>query len=87
MAGLSRLERLTVSSTRDVRAPAPIAGLPGLEEIAFTEGTPVNLAAFAGRRGLLVEVQGMLTKVVGAELLGGGSVVETVSTLRRPVTP
>jgi hypothetical protein len=29
----------------------------------------------------------MLTKVVGAELLGEGSVVETVSTLRRPVTP
>ncbi|GAB2965855.1 NACHT domain-containing protein [Saccharothrix stipae] len=87
LAGLSRLERLTVSSTRDLRALAPIAGLPDLKEIAFTEGTPVNLAAFAGRRGLLVKVQGLLTKVVGAELLGEGSVVETVSTLRRPVSP
>jgi hypothetical protein len=87
LAGLSLLERLVVSSTRDPRALAPIAGLPNLKEIAFTEGSPVNLAAFAGRRGLLVKVQGLMTKVVGAELLGEGSAVEVVSTVSQRVSP
>ena len=87
LAGLSRLERLVVSSTRDARALAPIAGLPNLEEISFTEGSPVNLAPFAGRRGLRVKVQGLLTRVVGAELLGEGSAVEVVSTVSRQVSP
>ncbi|MEV1119854.1 NACHT domain-containing protein [Actinosynnema sp. NPDC049800] len=87
LAGLSRLERLVVGSARDARALAPIAGLPNLKEISFTEGSPVNLAAFAGRRGLVVKVQGLLTKVVGAELLGEGSAVEVVSSVSQKASP
>ncbi|XVV08123.1 NACHT domain-containing protein [Actinosynnema sp. CA-248983] len=79
LARLSRLQRLMVTSARDPRSLAPIAGLPNLEMITFTEGSPVNLAAFAGRRGLRVKVQGLLTKVIGADQLGEGSVVETVA--------
>ncbi|WP_143532138.1 hypothetical protein [Saccharothrix sp. ALI-22-I] len=82
LAGLPLLERLTISSARDARTLAPIAGLPSLREISFTEGSPVNLAAFAGRRGLRVAVEGRLTKVIGAELLGEGSVVVTATTDR-----
>ncbi|WP_158841957.1 NACHT domain-containing protein [Saccharothrix deserti] len=77
LAGLARLERLTLSSARDTRSLEPIADLPNLKEIRFTEGSPVNLAAFAGRPRLRVEVEGRLTKVIGADLLGEGSVVET----------
>lgn len=82
LSGLAGLERVTLSSTRDARSLAPLAGAANLKEVTFTEGTPVNLAAFAGRRGLVVKVEGLLTKVVGAELLGEGSTVETVSTVR-----
>ncbi|MFC6088755.1 NACHT domain-containing protein [Saccharothrix lopnurensis] len=74
LADLRRLTSLTLDSTRDVRSLAPIAHL-ALREIRFTEGSPVNLAAFAGRRGLRIRVEGRLTKVVGAELLGEGSAV------------
>ncbi len=75
LATLRRLSRLTLSSARDVRSLEPVARLPNLREIRFTQGSPVNLAAFAGRRGLRVMVEGMLTKVVGADLLGEGSEV------------
>ncbi|NUT45939.1 MAG: NACHT domain-containing protein [Saccharothrix sp.] len=76
LAGLSRLEEVRLSSARDKRSLEPIADLPNLREITFTMGSPVNLAAFAGRRDLRVTVEGLVTKVVGAELLGEGSVVK-----------
>jgi hypothetical protein len=78
LAPLSRfacLERLTVSSSRTVRDLAPVAGLARLRELRISQGGPVNLAGFAGVCNLTIKVEGA-TRVIGADKLGPGSLIE-----------
>ncbi|WP_367128985.1 NACHT domain-containing NTPase [Saccharothrix sp. HUAS TT1] len=78
LSGLSRLVSLTLKPVRGEWFLEPIADLPNLRQLRLVEGGTVDLGALAGRRDLEVTVVGELPRVIGADLLGEGSVVEVV---------